>query len=536
MAPRPSLLASLLFVAAACGGSDTSIEPAEVHAEVSAGAEETVAHPYGDTALLTVMVQPERWDDVHQVIVSLLGEEPPDGDLRRLVAFRSFADLLTLESRRWGAMARDLPAFDGSRPVVLRMWELPAAAQTLQSAFATVDDAPSPLRHVIVVPSTDPATTAAGLRERAAERCEEVSPDTLRCFRGALHLVPDEDQIFVVLDQSETSPALDSLYGRAAPTRSFRWATDRQHPVAAHVRGSALRHAFVQQGAMMVSGALAAVSDDFRGVMRSVGVGELLGAYARSGPEGREIAEAAVALRSTPQPAIVWAAELTPTGVERFAQAPSAGAGSGGGDWFDLRSRLALGEVGLPAGYEGLSDSRRREAFTECGFACVLQSLAQPLAAYGLMRETGLLPREPAFVPRPDPALPAGGLALDVDLRRAPDASIQFLGRFVSSVHARSELRGDSWLGTLSARQPDSDFLPLPSGPAALAGPDEPACVRALALRIGDALQAVANTSEAERRTIIGRTREQVATIACDHPSAEHVRAALRFLPEPGAP
>lgn len=433
--------ALVLALVVGCGGSLPQPETATVVQQPVTAQALSAA---GDTAFLTLAVVPARlsefvgqWTAVQPELQALL-----DGFATDAAVFNAWLGDATRRFREGDVSdVLDWPGLDLTRPIFFRMGEAP---EELQSALAVLAGGPSPLRHVLACPATDPVALQANF-ESMFTRCT-LSDGLRQCGERQVQIVHNDEWVFVV--QSEGAmPALSAsdLMAPADPLAEWAYASG---PVAAFVRSRRIRGAAAHLASGAAVGALAGASPESAGLMRTMAASEIVGAYLRTSPYGNDFPTMAFVVQPSPF-SLSFRASLSERGVQ-YSQGSVGEASREGNAESGVLIRtsfdFALFTAGRhPFGYP-VDPRSMQDAMRTCGFACMIRAAFEPRAYLpfvlgGPSRAAALSANSELEV---DPSLDPGTVDVDVDASQIP------IARDGALLSLRSRFDERSWSGGLS--------------------------------------------------------------------------------------
>jgi hypothetical protein len=423
--------------------------------------------------LVTVVLRPDRWNEVTATLGAFFGDAPPP-DLGVLLATQP-EELLNLESRRWYAVAAELPHVDRSRPLVARLFE--PRVRGLAAIVRTLDDGSSASlpRHVVLVPSRDPSALSSSLSTMLRTRLDcRPAGTAFECDQHRIELVSRDDDVVVVID----GDARD-----VAPRSAFE-ADPGPTPLAIELHAEPIRDVGLGLGATMVRRALASASPEYREEMQIAALAELSSSYLRTGPYGRELAVVRLAIE--PRVGVRFEAHLTELGAARIDTAEdtvasssvaSSSVASSNAAPVHVRTRLPIHALRAispsPFGYRSLrTPGEVANAVQSCGTTCYWQALSAPFAHASLLRRVAT--DEPDFLTiAVDSSMPVGALDVAIDLRRLGESlrarELVELSSRIATIHLRTRVNTARWVGVLThdagvaAPEPPRDGVPARS-------------------------------------------------------------------------
>ena len=522
-------LALVLLVG--CGASETHTAAVDVQATQDAPPAGDMSWIGGGNAMIEVMIRPHRWPEVRDAARSLVAERTMPREIDELLSTATFVDAVALVLR--GRFGRNLQGFDPERPILARLFEPTqpiSFAQIVEVAKGNVEHAL--VHHWVFLPATDAVALSASIREGLSRRCQPAG-EGLECGFHTVHLLSADDWVVVAIDT-------DQLPERSRQNDAS-WALG--HPAAMHVRFDKMRELGPYIGATRVDAALNAAVEEYRGVMRTMGVAELLVAHMHLRPELEELDSMVIALSTEPL-GFVGAARMTERGaaiqLERGTATASPEAPLVVRTGFDLnaaRANFPSFDVGVP--YEESPHDFLRN-IQDCGWFCFAHGVSLPFTSARMVRVLGALEEaEIAFVV--DESLSANEVQLDAELTQFP-MPLRQLGQLVPTARLQARRESSHWVAALGFPEtPSLEGLAPPGvgiASRAVSSETERTCVARMMIDAIAHLKTIARSEGAEQAGFIQRAAEMRDTLGSQcgdgqlaTTEREAVRAALSAIP-----
>lgn len=524
----------LLVTACECGQSDEVVPippgpigattPTPVAAPAAAGtvpASELMTLA-GSQAAVTLTLRLDKWSEAMAALRALVGPALPP-QMLMLLSFDRPEALMAMAGREAAAMSQ-VDGLDRTRPIIVRLGEAP---DDLSAALAAgTASAPSPLRHVAVIPATQSSVLLASLSAKATEGCNASGPAQFDCDGRTLSLFEHGNWVLVAVSRTPIASAA-ALVGAPGREGTLAWALDARRPMSAHIRVHQARAFAMFDSAESMAGALAFVSPSSRAEVAADGMTSIFNAFVHMSAFGQEVDTFAFSLRASP-PSILGVAQLNATGQQRLALhtnglaahvEPSAVTVRTG---YDLRSI----STAAPDAFTFANAQRPREVMRpleECGPGCMLRVLAEPIAFSHTVNRIGAEEFNDILAIQHRSDLAPGVIDVDIDMMRVAtetgETDLRRMATAVPHVHLHSQITGSMWAGALGhapnlALEPATATAPRPSPSA-----DQVACFNTLARTTLDAFESLGETPPAQRNaSLAAATQAQNAQLGCVAP------------------
>ncbi|MCB9549026.1 MAG: hypothetical protein H6706_24760 [Myxococcales bacterium] len=366
----------------------------------------------GGDALVVGLVDPRQWSALRARVAQL---SPPIAS--------ALPEAPRAAAQALGLTAEEAAAWDPERPIVVSAFEGSALVAPGGVGADLPLRAPTGARHQAVIPATDPAALAAGLR-RLARLHGDGEGDAVRLQapgQPRLRFLPEDGAVRVVAEVGTPGPARPAP---AAPTPALRALADGRPAVGALLRPGLLNDVMTRHSLSQVAEALEYAPPEFRDRLLARGLAEVVLGNLLMAAASPDVEDVSLALAVEGEAlSLLGVASLTPAGAARL-QKGTASAGRrlapkpGLFAWASVAFDLAAAVADAPTLPYATADELARGVMG-CGVGCTLAlPLRMPFTLARALVDAGPVPR--ADLPRAwQVAVGSGGprpLALAVDV------------------------------------------------------------------------------------------------------------------------
>lgn len=469
----------------------------------------------GSKAALTLALRLDKWSEAMTALRALAGPALPP-EMIPLLSFDRPEALMAMAGRDAAAMSQ-VQGLDRTRPIVVRIGEAP---DDFSAAIASgVAGAPSPLRHVVVIPATDSAVLRASLTEKATQACRGLSPTTFDCNGMTLSFFEHGTWVLAALSRTPVA-SVNELVSTPGREGTLAWALDASRPMSAHFRIREAR-AFAM---FFAAEDIAQARTRSRSIPGNEGINALFQMFVHMSPFGQEVESFAVSLRAAPA-SLIAVAQLTPTGHRRLSLQTSGIAAQVSPAMVTVRSSYDLRSItnAAPDAFTFANASRPRDVtrpLERCGPGCMLRVLAEPIGYAHTVGRIGAEELNEVVSIQHRSDLPPGVIDVEIDTVRvaeeAGEPDLRRMAQIVPRLHLHSTIQGTMWAGAMG----HTPNLPLEqavaSAPRPEAAPAQAACFEALAQATLRAFETAGEAAPAQRSAILGAALQaQAAQLSC---------------------
>lgn len=467
----------------------------------------------GSKAAVTLTLRLDKWSEAMSALRSLAGPALPP-EMIPLLSFDRPEALMAMAGREAAVMSQ-IQGLDRARPILVRIGEAP---DDFSAAIASgVTGAPSPLRHVIVIPATQSTVLRASLTEKAAQACRGLSPTTFDCNGMTLSFFEHGTWVLASLSRSPIA-TVGELISAPGSEGTLAWALDASRPMSMHIRVHQAR------GFAMFFAAEEMAEEQRGAAFRTQGINALFQSFVHMSPFGQEVESFALSLRAAPA-SLIAVAQLTPTGQRRLALQTSGIAPQVSPAMVTVRSSLDLRSItgAAPDAFTFGGTMRPRDVtrpLERCGPGCMLRVLAEPIGYAHTVSRIGAEELNEVLAIQHRSDLAPGVIDVEIDTVRvaeeAGERDLQRMAQVVPRIHLHSAVQGNMWAGAMG----HAANLPLEQARSSASRPEptpaQVACFETLAQATLRAFEAAGEASADQRSAILGAAvQAQSAQLGC---------------------
>ncbi|MFT5359126.1 MAG: hypothetical protein ACI9KE_006369 [Polyangiales bacterium] len=473
----------------------------------------------GSKATITLALRLDKWSEAMAALRALAGPALPP-EMIPLLSFDRPEALMAMAGREAAAMSQ-VDGLDRARPILVRIGEAP---DDFSAAIATgLGQAPSPLRHVVVIPATQSAVLRASLAEKASSACRGLSPSTFDCNGMTLSLFEHGTWVLAALSRSPIASVQD-LITAPGTEGTLAWALDASRPMSAHVRVREARAFAMFYGAEDMANAMSRINRPSRSEANASGIESIFGAFIHMSEFGQEVDTFALSLRASPA-SLLAVAQFTPTGERRLGLPTSGIAAQVSPSMVTIRSRYDLRSIAnaAPDAFAFGNAQRPRDVgrpLRDCGPGCMLRVIAEPFGYAHTVGRIGSAEFDGVFAIQHRSDFAPGVIDVEIDTVRVADEAgepdLRRMAQAVPRVHLHSEVRGRMWAGAMGHTPNLPLELAAPGASRPDSAPTQAACFDVIAQSTLLALESIKRTPAAQRvAAITAAAQVLLAQIGC---------------------